>query len=125
MKYTKEEQNRARETLERLLKPGTIVYTVLRHVSRSGLQRSIQLKVVEDGDIVDISRPTAVVLDASLDAKRGGIKVSGCGMDIGYALVHALGMVLWPQGTPKPHGTRNGGPDSFGGYALKHRWIEE
>ena len=125
MKYTKEEKKHARETLERLLKPGTIVYTVLRHVSRSGLQRSIQLKVVEEGGIVDISWSAAVVLDVSTDAKHGGIKVRGCGEDIGYALVHALGMVLWPQGTPKPHGTRNGGPDSFGGYALKHRWIEE
>ena len=22
-----------------------------------------------------------------------------------------------------PHGTRNGEPDSTGGYALKHRWL--
>ena len=123
MKYTKEEKDRARRTLERLLKPGTIVYTVLRHVARSGLQRSIQLKVTEDGDICDISGPTAVLLDASLDLKRGGIKISGCGMDMGYALVHNLGMTLWPQGTPESHGMRNGEPDSFGGYALKHRWI--
>ena len=123
MRYTKEEKNRARETLERLLEPGTIVYTVLRHVSRSGMQRSIQLKVVEEGDIVDISWAVAVVLDVSMDAKHGGIKISGCGEDKGFALVYELGTVLWPQGTPEPHGTRNGEPDSFGGYALKHRWV--
>lgn len=123
MKYTQEEKKCARGTLERLLKPGTTIYTVLRHVSRSGLQRSIQLKVVEEGDLIDISWSVAALLDASLDAKHGGIKVSGCGEDMGYALVHDLGMTLWPQGTDKPHGTRNGEPDSFGGYALKHRWI--
>ena len=125
MKYTKKEQNCARETLERILKSGTTIYTVLRHVSRTGMQRSIQLQVVVDRDIVDISWSAAALLDASLDAKRGGIKISGCGMDMGLALVHNLGMVLWLQGTSEPHGTRNGEPDSNGGYVLKHRWIEE
>ena len=123
MKYTKEEKDRARRTLERILKPGTTVHTILRHVTASGMQRSIQMKVVSGGDIVDISWSVAAVLDASMDAKHGGIKVSGCGEDMGYALVHDLGMTLWPQGTPEPHGMRNGEPDSFGGYALRHRWI--
>ena len=123
MKYTKEEKDRARRTLERILKPGTTVHTILRHVTASGMQRSIQMKVVSGGDIVDISWSVAAVLDASMDAKHGGIKVSGCGEDMGYALVHDLGMTLWPKGTDKPHGMRNGEPDSFGGYALRHRWI--
>ena len=58
-----------------------------------------------------------------MDAKHGGIKIAGCGEDLGFALGYELGMTLWPQGTPKPHGMRNGEPDSNGGYALKHRWI--
>jgi hypothetical protein len=32
-------------------------------------------------------------------------------------------MALWPNGTDTPHGTRNGEPDTNGGYALKHRWM--
>lgn len=28
-----------------------------------------------------------------------------------------------PNGTDKPHGRRNGEPDSSGGYALKSRWM--
>lgn len=51
------------------------------------------------------------------------IKIGGCGMDMGFALVYELGMKLWPDGTPEPHGQRNGEPDSNGGYALRQRWI--
>ena len=55
--------------------------------------------------------------------KTGGLRVSGCGMDMGFHVVYNLGYALWPDGTPEPHGTRNGAPDSDGGYALKHRWL--
>jgi hypothetical protein len=40
-------------------------------------------------------------------------------MDMGFDLVYSLGSALWPNGTDTPHGTRNGEPDSDGGYALK------
>lgn len=31
--------------------------------------------------------------------------------------------MLKPDGAPAPHGTRNGEPDTAGGYALKHEWL--
>jgi hypothetical protein len=34
-----------------------------------------------------------------------------------------LGQKLWPNGTKKPHGARNGQPDESGGYALKQHWL--
>lgn len=48
-----------------------------------------------------------------------GLIASGCGMDMCFSVVYNLGMVLWPNDTPEPHGRRNGQPDSCGGYALK------
>uniref|UniRef100_A0AB74UFV0 Uncharacterized protein n=1 Tax=Caulobacter phage BL57 TaxID=3348355 RepID=A0AB74UFV0_9VIRU len=57
------------------------------------------------------------------DSDRLGIKVGGCGMDMGFHLVYSLGRTLWPNGTPKPHSTRNGEPDRDGGYALKKEWL--
>lgn len=122
MRYTNREKSESRETLLELLKPGDTVYTVLKYVSRSGMMRHIQLKIVHDGDICDITYHAARVLGDSI-AKDGGIRVAGCGMDMGFAVVYNLGAVLWPNGTDKPHGTRNGEPDSAGGYALHQRWI--
>ena len=38
-------------------------------------------------------------------------------MDMGFQAVYCLGLSLWPDGTPEPHSTRNGEPDTNGGYA--------
>jgi len=57
------------------------------------------------------------------DPDRQGLRMGGAGMDMGFAAVYALGCALWPKGTPKPHGTRNGVPDREGGYAIKHAWL--
>ena len=112
----------ARIHLLELVKPGDTIYTNLRHVSGSGMSRNISLQIVKDGQITDITYMAARLMDDSI-AKDGGIKVSGCGMDMGFSLVYNLGHYLWPEGTPQPHGTRNGVPDSDGGYALHHRWL--
>ena len=56
-------------------------------------------------------------------ADDGGIKIGGCGMDMGFYLVYNLGYTLYPNGTPKQHGTRNGEPDFDGGYAFKQAWL--
>lgn len=116
------EREEARQKLLAILKPGDTVYTVLRHCSRSGMMRHISLMVGEGSDIRDITWLAAKVLDDKR-APDGGIKVGGCGMDMGFSLVYNLGYYLWPNGTEKPYGTRNGEPDSDGGYALNHRWI--
>ena len=123
MKQSEREKMEAKERLLEILKPGATIYTVLKHVSASGMSRSIQLKIVQNGDICDITYPAARAMGDKIDPKNGGIKIGGCGMDMGFALVYNLGRVLWPHGTPEPHGTRNGEPDNDGGYALRQRWI--
>lgn len=117
MKQSEREKMEAVERLREILKPGDTIYTVLKHVSASGMSRSIQLATVLDGDIFDITYYAARALGERIDAKHGGIRIGGCGMDMGFALVYDLGRALWPSGT------RNGEPDSAGGYALKQRWI--
>jgi len=115
-------QEYARATLRKTIKPGSTVYTLVRRVSSSGMSRNISVFVVEHGAIRNID---VLVSDATAHAlaKDEGIRMQGCGMDMGFALVYSLGKALWPKGTRKPHGTRNGEPDSDGGYALRHSWI--
>lgn len=120
---TEAERNEARETLLSILKPGQFVYTILRHVSASGMSRRISLAVVEAGEITPIDYYVSKLCGYTRDPKAQGLKISGCGMDMGFEMVYQLGEALWPNGTDAPHGTRNGAPDSAGGYALKHRWL--
>lgn len=121
-----QEMQEAREYLRSILKPGDTIFCVLRHVSTSGMSRRISF-----------FGPDNVFLDGyiskALDIKRAdknrsgqwieGLIIGGAGMDMGFHVVYELGHALWPNGTPEPHGYRNGEPDSEGGYALKHRWL--
>lgn len=141
--------------LREMLKPGDRVYTVLKHVSSSGMSRSIDLlipyrhydniyppmpadRATYPGQTDYEAKPTrkyvgvrimriswlaARAMDRTIDQNNGGIKIGGYGMDMGFSLVYDLGRTLWPKGTPKPHGKRNGEPDSDGGYALKQEWL--
>ena len=112
----------ALKDLRKTLRPGDTVYSVLRHVSASGMSRRIDFYVMKKNRPVFLSGQIGRVLDLSR-GKNDGLVVGGCGMDMGFHVVHNLGYALWPKGTKKPHGTRNGEPDSDGGYALNHKWM--
>jgi hypothetical protein len=111
------------DELRALLKPGATVHTILRHCSASGMTRRISLAIVNARHEVQVIDHLAAVALGDKLHDDGGIVVGGCGMDMGFHLVYNLGARLWPNGTPEPHGTRNGAPDSAGGYALKHSWL--
>lgn len=105
------------ELLKRV-KPGTTVYTLLRHRTASGMQHRISLAVVHEGQIHVIDALAADLMGDKVH-RDGGIVVDGFGMDMGYHLVHSLGNHLWPEGNPEPHGR----PDTSGGYALHQKWL--
>lgn len=113
----------AREELRQLVKPGDTVYTILRHVSTSGMSRDIDVVLIKDNEPLRITYTASEATGITYDRKAEALKVGGCGMDMGFHVVYTLGCCLWPKGTPTPHGKRNGQPDSDGGYALKHRWL--
>ena len=99
------------DELRKILQPGQTVYTILRHVSASGMSRRISLTTIHDGELRRLDNLVADLLDYR-QHKHEGLIVTGCGMDMGFGLVYNLGAALWPDGTP----------DSTGG-ALKHSWL--
>ena len=129
------EQTEAQDQLRAILKPGDEVRTILRHVSRSGMSRSISV-IVSNGDGVrDISWLIARAGLGRFDRKYDGIKVGGCGMDMGFSLVYNLSRALYGdsfvcvgEGCPS-NDHSNGDLDrtphkhSDGGYALTQRWL--
>jgi hypothetical protein len=124
----------ALENLRAILKAGDTVYTVLRHVSSSGMSRRIDLYVVRDNEPRYLTGSVARLLDYR-QHNDGGVIVSGCGMDMGFHVVYELSRVLF-QGrfqcigehcpsNDHSNGDRNHEPHehSDGGYALRHKWI--
>lgn len=83
---------RLRETI----KPGDKIYCLLRHVSRSGMVRDIAVKHAGPDGLSDITFSTAAAL--AWPMQNNGVRVNGCGMDMGFHLVYTLSRVLFPKG---------------------------
>ena len=146
---TRAQQAEALDKLREYLKPGDTVYTVLRHVSSSGMTRDISAVLLRDNEHVDIDYLVARVLGYRRNQDHGGLRVSGCGMDMGFALVYDLSSKLFPRGhgcagEHCPSNDHSNGDRDYtehgrivhgypcaththwhpdGGYALRQRWI--
>lgn len=126
MAWTKREREEAMRNLRELLQPGDTVYTALKHVSRSGMLRVIQPYIIRDNEPRYIGRLVAKATNYPYDRNKEGVRVGGCGMDMGFALVYSLSRTLFPDGFKVEGRGRNGdmsGWDKDGGYALKQSWL--
>ena len=101
------ERDEAITQLREWLKPGDTVYTVLRHRSKSGMQRVISALGTSvlvtthgtaEGWIVDYSGNVGHALGWRYHRDHGGVVVNGCGMDMGFHLVYSLNATLFPEG---------------------------
>ena len=77
MAWTKREQQDAKERLIFLLRDRRDLYTILRHVSRSGMVKVISVILVNDGGARDISSLVARATDSAYDTAHEGVKVHG------------------------------------------------
>lgn len=110
----KVERKISTDTLRQLLAGdhSPVIYTILRHVSASGLSREISLIYVKNNDIYNITYSAGIALDYPLSDKHGhrAIKVQGGGMDLGFHLVYSLSSVLYAE-------------RERAGYVISHRWL--
>lgn len=129
------------EDARRSMPPGSTVYTTVKHVTRSGMQRSINVTTIEDNEPRWWSYRVAAILGWSFDDDREAVKADGAGMDMGFHLVYSLSSLLYPDGfgcTGKDcpsndhsngdrdygrHTTRHKHWHRSGGYALRQRWM--
>jgi len=126
-KLTKKEgeqlyKEQCRNELLSLVKPNDKIYVNVVSVSSSGMSRKMSFHIIKDNELRSISYLVSVVAGYNTD-NNYNLKVSGCGMDMGFSVVYNLGRCLWRDGTPESHGTRNGVADFDGGYALKYSYI--
>lgn len=122
------------------LEVGETVYTVLRHVSSSGLSRSIDLFVIRNNELRHIF---AFMTDEQIeeftnnfkrDSKGNGFLIRGIGMDMGFSMVYNLSKIIFGKshkciGQNCPSNDHVNSPDkeftehTNSGYALRQRWV--
>jgi len=115
-KIKQAEREDARERLlTHYVKEGQTVYTSVKSVSSSGMSRTMSLYVVDGNRIQNITYYAAQALDWPLVEKNGSrvLRVSGCGMDMGFHTVYTLSCVLFAATMPS----------SDAGYVLRQEWI--
>jgi hypothetical protein len=98
MKAQKLEQEQAREELRKALPSGSTLYTVLRHCSRSGTYRAIDIYSMHTGEPLRYTWSVAKACGMKYDRKHEAIGIRGCGMDMGFAIVNDLAHYLYPNG---------------------------
>lgn len=94
-----------KDTIKNIEKAG-ILYTVLRHVSNSGMLRVIGVYYIKNNVPIHISHEVADCLGWTYDYKKGGIRVKGVGMDMGFHLIYELSAKLFKDG-----------------YKIKNSWL--
>lgn len=94
------EAQTARDELRAMLPPGSTITTTLLHTSRSGMSRTILPTIGgDDGAVIDLTwRLIRADLGLTPDRDRGGFKVGGCGMDMGFHFVYSVSRALYPDG---------------------------
>jgi hypothetical protein len=97
------EKQESIERLKALLKDNDTIYTSVQKVSASGMYRHIKVIAIKDNEPHWLSYSVAHALEYPYKNDTSAVGVSGCGMDMGWALVNNLGHEL--------------------GLNLKQRWL--
>jgi len=97
-----------KEVLKEAFPKGSTAYLTLRSVSRSGMSRRISIHSTGIFSIYNQSYACAEFIGWPHGTRNdhASVRVSGCGMDMGFHLVYTLSSLLYGDG-----------------YAIKHRWI--
>ena len=102
MKPTKEQKEKAKQDLIKMFNSNKVaLYTICKHVSRTGMMRHIDvIFITEDRTPININWYIEQ-LGLFNRAKHyntlnaDSLRVSGCGMDMGYYVVSTLSSVLF------------------------------
>lgn len=70
--------------------PGTTIYCILRHVTKSKETRVIDFKVITNGEVLHIGYYVALAIGWSYDQRYEGVRVYAVGMDAAHHAVHTL-----------------------------------
>lgn len=106
-RITANELAQSLDSLRTWMPQGSVVFTILRSVSCSGIQREIGVVVFPPGGTRPVHPNYSVSCALGLRlGKRDGVIIHGCGVDMGFDIAYRLGFKLYGDG-----------------YALKHEWL--
>ena len=120
MKVSKKEYDEIKKELKKILKPKDTIYSIIRHVSNSGMQRCIDFYVIKNNRPVRLTWYLPFLLGYPINKKHGGITVKGWGVDMCFSVVYELGQELYGKRKIKGTCSDRGKYSNFdSGYAFE------
>lgn len=118
------ERQEAIEYLRKVAPPGTRIYGIEKHVSRSGMMRHIEFYAPVEGEHRTHMAWLTGYFDTILRWGRAndGIKVGGCGMNMVFHTVYSAASAVW-HGTPEAEQWEKDHPR--GGASAGYMWDYE
>ncbi len=102
---SKQERQKAIESLKRMIKENDVIYTILRQVNKNGTRKKLSILVIKDNNAYDITYLVAKATNFKVN-ENNYIVVDGYGFDAGNEVVYWLSLALFNDG-----------------YKLKHKWL--
>lgn len=99
------EKQEAIVELKRLFEKSNQIFTICRHVSRSGMSRDISFMIFINNQpyhlnflINKVLNTTRAMGSRMASGDNSALRVNGCGMDMGYHIVNSLSVALYCEG---------------------------
>jgi hypothetical protein len=100
------QRDNAVRKLREIIKTGATIYAVLRRKNKLGTCRWVEFYHVHEGALKRITWDVALAIQGEYCREHDALKVTGAGLDVGYASVDSLSQALF---------ARSG--------HLKHQWL--
>lgn len=114
------ESDEARIELKKLfVKANYKAYTILRSVSKSGMFRRISVLLFIDNEPFFVDYLISRLGHYKRDTKNEGLRVSGCGMDMGFDVVYNTSRAVFIDEVENEKLIHR----KDGGYVVSHRWL--
>lgn len=122
-----QDRSEARDRLRDMLERSTprdrsdrpVMYVSCPHVARSGMSRAIVPRLIVDGELLNVTGCVSDLLGWPMHRGGEGVRVDGCGMDMGFHLVYSVASILYREDRPEWATD----PGESAGYLIAHRWT--
>jgi hypothetical protein len=91
---TEVQRDTAIQKLREVITPGATIYVVLRRKNQLGTCRWLEFYHVHEGELKRITWDVALAIQCEYCREHDAVKITGTGLDVGYASVRDLSDVL-------------------------------
>ena len=100
---TEVQRDTAVKNLREVIAPGATIYVLLRRKNKLGTCRWVEFYHINEGQLKCITWDVALAIQGEYCREHDAVKITGAGLDVGYASVRELSDALYGPSRPLAH----------------------